>query len=94
MRRVALVAGILLLVAFLTFQNDSWDDGATKREERRVGVWFSPWLVFVDEESRPGDARSRSLHMSSNVRLEFLSWSWPVLAAAIALFAVSRRPAE
>jgi hypothetical protein len=95
MRALALAAAVALLVLFGTFRTRSETLPGGTREETSIGLWFSPWFTRSKEEtmvraaSGPGSARS----MTWQMQVEFLSWSWPVLVAAIVLLRYGcRRP--
>lgn len=92
-RPVAIVAGILLLVAFATFRSHGEQIPNGTRDEFTIGLWCSPWFTATKTETHekaatgPGFAMS----MSSHVGVEFLSWSWLVFAGAVVLLRLGCR---
>jgi hypothetical protein len=94
-RRVAVVAGVLLLVVLGTFRSHSEAIPNGTRDEVSIGLWFSPWFertkeeTMVRAESGPGFSGSMNWHWN----VEFLSWSWVALGGAIVLLRYGcRRP--
>ena len=92
------IAGVLLLFVFMTYQHDTRTDAAGVTTEVRLGAWFSPWYTSTEvkkEQTDPasdgGTITSGSTH--TTVSFTMASWSWPILAAGLALiFWPARKP--
>ena len=87
LRRIA--AAILLFMA-VTVQHDTRTDASSVEKEIRVGVWFSPWYTSTDTTQTSsattpdgGSIQTETTHTKTNVTMA--SWSWPILAAGLAL---------
>lgn len=87
LRRIA--AAVLLFMA-LTVQHDTRTKESTVEKEIRVGVWFSPWYTSTDTTQTSsvtapdgGSIKSETTHTATSVTMA--SWSWPILAAGLAL---------
>ena len=90
MRQLRRIVGVLLLCVSMTYQHDTRTDAAGVTTEVRVGAWFSPWYTNTEvrkEQTDPasdgGTITSSSTH--STVSFTMASWSWPILAAGLAL---------
>lgn len=89
-RKIRLIAGLLLLVIALTFWSESHTDASGTHDETRLGAWFSPFYVRTEDSldsTRPtaggGSITTTTKTVSSTFTLT--SWSWPLLAAGLAL---------
>src|SRR5436190_10184713 len=98
LRALAFTATLLLLVPFGWFRSTTTPiDGGT-RSETTIGLPFSPWFTAMHQETRQaigptdGTARNTTTSMSFSKRVEFLSWSWlPLIAAILLLRSAFRR---
>jgi hypothetical protein len=90
-RRVGRIAGIVLLVVFLTFTLNGSRDETETRSEGRIGAWFSPWLRWSSTERREKTPDGGlSVSTSDDWAIDWLSWSWVALIGGIALLRVCR----
>jgi hypothetical protein len=86
-RLLLLVAGICLVLWLLpTWQTKEVPEAKTVVKEVRLGLWFSPWLVWRDTR------RTDGLGFNQSTDLTLLSWSWLfAVAAEVALWARRRQ---
>jgi hypothetical protein len=89
-RTIRRIVAALLLFVSLTVQHDTRTDASGVTTELRLGAWFSPWYTRTEvthETTAPaadgGTITSASMHTTVNVTMA--SWSWPILAAGLAL---------
>lgn len=90
-RRVRLIAGVVLLFLFFTYVSETHTDATGVTEEVRIGVWFSPWYVKTEKtvagtETTPGGGSIETKNTNITISKTMASWSWPILLAALALF--------
>jgi hypothetical protein len=97
-RRVAVVAGVLLLVVLGTFRSRSEAIPDGTRNELEIGLWFSPWLQWSESETHRSDSSGAASSTEWRVQVEVLNWSGLVLLAALVLLWLGlrrrRAPAE
>jgi hypothetical protein len=93
LRRV--VAAALLFVS-LTVQHDTRTDASGVEREIRLGAWFSPWFTRTDKTQTTaevtqdgGSVETETTYTKTNVTMA--SWSWPILAAGLALLLWPKR---
>lgn len=97
-RLVRRIAGVLLIFVFLTYENSMHTDATGVRRETQVGAWFSPWYTTTETTTQSAAAtadggKSESSTTQTTTKFTLASWSWPILAAALALlFWPSRKP--
>src|SRR5262245_5505109 len=96
-RTFGVIAGIALLVLFGSFRRVAAPVANGTHEELSIGLWFSPWFTATETTTHEnvgklGDAGSSSTSSrSSSTRVEFVTWSWVTLVAAIVLLRCSCR---
>jgi hypothetical protein len=90
LRNVRRIAGVLLLCVSMTYEHDTRTDPTGVTTEMRLGAWFSPWYTTTEvkqETAAPasdgGTITSVSTHTTTSFTMA--SWSWPILAAGLAL---------
>jgi|KBSSwiStaDraftv2_1062776.scaffolds.fasta_scaffold579293_1 hypothetical protein len=96
-RALGITAGIALLVLFGSFRKKSEPVANGTHEELSIGLWCSPWFTASETMTREAKGRlgdpdsSSAVSWSSSTHVEFVSWSWLALVAAIVLLRRSLR---
>src|SRR5271165_1857999 len=93
--RVMMILGLLFIVAFMfpSWQNRTVENGTEERFA--LGLPQSPWFLYTTTNTRievkNNGVFSSSTDFSWNNKVEFISWSSPLLIAGMALLITSRR---
>jgi hypothetical protein len=93
--RFMMILGLLFIVAFLfpSWQNRTLENGTEERFT--LGLPHSPWFLYTTTNTKI-EVKSKGVFSSStdfswSNKMEFISWSSPLLIAGIALLITSRR---
>lgn len=85
------VASATCFVVFVSVHQDSTSTETMKIDTTAVGFPGSPWLMLTQTSTEKTEGMSFSASVSSNFRINFVSWSSLVLIAAVALLVAARR---
>ena len=97
-RLIRRIGGVLLVFVFVAYTSETHTDASGVRKEVRLGAWFSPWFTRTEttKESAAATPEGGSITSSDtswSTTFTLASWSWPILAAGLALlFWPARKP--